>query len=295
MKYILDNVKKYEQDEVYTLSFLIDGTKVAYVSQRMEKLKHLRMSTDGFYLRAGKVMNDFELGNTIDEEKFFDLQKRLIQMGCTTVVVYSDIPYVRQFLPCLENTRELMKKSAIDYVIGIKVSCHLVTPTLVIKCKQEKIPIILVETKSIEQLETIVWERVKEAMIYYQPLIVPVLKDDVNLSVEEKNDLLIKCRKYVAEKKMLTYISFPDAHIPFEKNLCKIAGLYPKKGVLHVGSDVDYNLYMEGQDGNDFEPDIVVLRGKILKVNETIYCEPRFGEEVRIKVPGHFIPIDLAH
>lgn len=258
----------------------------------MEKLKHVRMNTDGFYLSTGKIMNDFQLGKEMDFIEFKQHITELISKGCTTVIVYSEIPYVSQFSACMKRTRHNMINSSIDYVIGIKIKSHLLTPLLIRKCRKEKVPIILVEIDTIEELEKIIWERIREAMYHYQILIIPRLRRKQNALLQ--NHLAESVRKFLMNKKILTYLPFPDAHVEFDKNLCKILGLYPRKGELLVGSDVDYNLFRESERNNLSRPNVVVLRGKVLKANDTIHYQPGYGQEVIINVPGHFIPIELV-
>lgn len=289
MKYILENVKKREGNSFRKLSLLVDGSKISYVNNRIERLKHVRMNTSGFYLSAGKIMNDFVLGKEIDYKQFKERVNELIKMGCTTVVTYCEIPYERQFTKCMKRTRHNMINCSIDYIVGIKIRSQLLTPSLIRKCKQEKVPIILVEIESHIELEEVIWERVKEALNHYQVLIIPIRKGENGDQKTEEN-----WRKYIAKKNILTYISFPQAHTAFDKNLCKLIGLYPRKGELLVGSDVDYNLYHENETNNHVCPNVVVLRGKVLKVNDQIHYQPGFGQEVKIKVPGQFIPIHFS-
>lgn len=287
MKYILENVKKIENNHLKRISFLVEDSQISYVNQQMKRLKYLRINTDGFYLKSGFIMNDFSLGQETNFFRFKERIKRLINKGCTTVVTYSEITSERQFAECLRKTRHNMINSSIDYVIGIKVQSKIVSPSLIRKCHREKIAIILIEFDSFEQLENIIWQRVKEVMLTYQPVIVPMIK-------ESESSIENQWKKLAISQKIPTYIPFPSSHKNFDKNLCKLIGLYPKKGELLVGSDVDYILYKEDQHSSELQPSIVVLRGKVLKVDNQVHYHPGYGREVKIKVPGHFIPIEIA-
>ena len=104
-----------------------------------------------------------------------------------------------------------------------------------------------------------------------------------------------KWKDFIRNYKIPNYVPFPDEHERFGKDLCKLIGLFPTKGELLVGSDVDYNLYDHKDPIESSLPKVVVLRGRVIKADDRISYIPGYGREIKIKMPGQFIPISLVH
>ncbi|WP_078428488.1 hypothetical protein [Alkalihalobacterium alkalinitrilicum] len=298
MKYILADVKRKVDREIQKKSYYIENDSVSYVNEKMDKLKFTRLNMNGFTLAAGHIMNDFNLINFNHKEAYKVRFKRLIEKGCTTIVTYPLVENVDELNKKLRLARHQLINSPIDFMIGIQTTLTGLTPLLIRKCRREKVPIIRLNINSIEDLYKVSWERMKEAMINYQLLIIPNWTETpVTRKKEEK--LVQVWGELSNQYRIPTHLSFPDEHEPFPKVLSKKAGLYPRKSELIVGSDVDYILYQNDEVNKDsmvpIEPAVVVLRGKVIKAGESIYYKPGFGREVRINVPRHFLPISEAY
>ncbi|MEB1806830.1 MAG: hypothetical protein LPK26_05970 [Bacillaceae bacterium] len=300
MKYILADAKREEGCEFNKKSYCIENNSISYVNDKMDKLKFTRINTSGFTLAAGHIMNDFNLINFKHKEAYKMRFKRLIEKGCTTIVTYPFVEGVDELKKKLRYARHQLINSPIDYVIGIQTNIDGLTPALVRKCRNEKVPIILVNITSIEDFYKVSWERIKEAMLTYQLLIIPNWTvTPLTRKVEEK---LSDTWEVISNlHRIPSHQLFPCEHEPFSKVLSKKIGLYPKKSELIVGSDVDYIMFQRGaaermdEDSVTLdEPAVVVLRGKVLKAGDLIYYKPGYGREVRIAVPRHFLPITEA-
>ncbi|WP_216829236.1 amidohydrolase family protein [Alkalihalobacterium elongatum] len=300
MKYILADAKREEGCEFKQKSYYIENNSVSYVNEKMDKLKFTRVNMSGFTLAAGNIMNDFNLINFKHKEAYKMRFKRLIEKGCTTIVTYPFVEDVDELKKKLRYARHQMINSPIDYVIGIQTNSKGLTPTLIRKCRNEKVPIIVVNIKSLDEFYEIAWERIKEAMLSYQLLIVPNWIE-TPLPRKEEEKLASAWELISNQHRIPTHLPFPVEHEPFPKVLSKKIGLYPRKSELIVGSDVDYIMFQKEADkvtDEDTlvpkEPAVVALRGRILKAGDLIYYKPGYGREVKIILPRLFLPITEA-
>ncbi|WP_078553287.1 hypothetical protein [Bacillus alkalicellulosilyticus] len=294
MKYILANVDKQEDGQFQRRSYFITDQTVSYVNKEINKLKFTRVNVDGFYLQAGSVMNDFSLCNETEYCVFKEKTKQLIAKGCTTVVTFCEIQNEKVFTSQLQQAKHRMINAPIDFVIGVRTDISTLTPTFIRLCKRNKVPIVLVDFKGYEDFDGTPWQRIKEAMMMYELQIIPMW-DKMGLSNREMNKYQQIWESYSTYFRIPTSIDFQDNHTPYQKAQLKKCGLFPKKGALLVRSDADYCLYSNEIETEDNpEPEIVVLRGVVLKAGDSFYFKPGFGREVKVVVPGHFIPITEA-
>ncbi|WP_209122606.1 hypothetical protein [Alkalihalobacillus sp. BA299] len=299
MKYILADAKREEGNPFQKKSYYIENDSVSYVNDKMDKLQFTRINLTGFTLAAGHIMNDFNLMNFDHKEAYKMRFKRLIEKGCTTIITYPYVDEVNELKKKLRLARHKLINSPIDFVIGIQTSIHSLTPLLIRKCRLEKVPVIIVNIQSLDDITGVAWGRIKEAMLTYQLLIIPQWTEtSLTRKLEEK---LAEVWDMISNQyRIPTHFPFPGEHEPLPKVLSKKIGLYPRKSELIVGSHVDYILFQNGETEQDpdpiipIEPAVVVLRGKVLKAGDYVYFKPGFGREVRITLPRHFLPISEA-
>ncbi|WP_096200925.1 hypothetical protein [Bacillus sp. FJAT-45350] len=296
MEYILDRVEKQEEDFVRKKSFFIQDSSVSYVNESMDKLKYLRVNAEGFILTPGHIMHDLTI---LEISKWDEYKKRmelLISKGCTTVITFSHVRYESQLKESIRKARHKMINSSIDFVVCVSTRAKALTPTFIRKCKREKVPMITVKLESIDELNEIQWPRLKEAMLNYQILIIP---DYSSLQLKSKELRRLREQWYSLSRsyRIPTSELLPNELTPYPKRLIKRMGLFPIKGELITGSDVDYNLYSkkEFKYGKEENPEVVVIRGKIVKAGNRIYAKPGFGKEYVIQLPGHFVTIEDAY
>ncbi|MFV8828359.1 hypothetical protein [Alkalihalobacterium sp. APHAB7] len=299
MKYILADAKREEGCEFIKKSYYIENDSISYVNDRMDKLKFTRINMSGFTIAAGHIMNDFNIINFKHKEAYKMRFKRLIEKGCTTIVTFPFVENVDELKKKLRHARHQLINSPIDYVIGIQTNIDGFTPALVRKCKNEKVPIILVNITSVEDFYKVAWGRIKEAMLTYQLLVIPNWTV-TPLTRKEEQKLADTWEMLSNQHRIPTHHPFLCEHEPFSKVLSKKIGLYPKKSELIAGSDVDYIMFQKDAPGQEVcdtpnEPAVVVLRGKVLKAGDHVYYKPGYGREVRIAVPRHFLPITEAY
>ncbi|MBU8907258.1 hypothetical protein [Desertibacillus haloalkaliphilus] len=305
MKYILEGVQEVESGRYIQRSYLIHGHKVSYVSERSRRLKHVKVNTDGFTLKAGYIMNDYQLLTQMSYSTSKLKIKQLIEKGCTTVITYCNVNYHHELKSKLRKARHQMINSAIDYVIGITVPSAALNPELIRACKHELVPVIRVTFHDSCDIRQIQWQRINEAMMTYSPVIIPVRENENDLKKKQVDKEREYWNRLMNQYRIPTTQDLPE-HTPLSKLACKKIGLYPSKGELVVGSELDYNLFQQkGQseivaEDDEFlydkdKPDIVVAKGTVLKAGEHVYYRPGMGREFKVKLPGHFLPITEAY
>ena len=112
-------------------------------------------------------------------------------------------------------------------------------------------------------------------------------------------DDLLKAWAEIAIREKIPHIKYPLAEkqpVPLE--VLKKTGIYPKKGYLHPGGELSYNLYWsEKMDQADENLDhivqeknliITVHKGKLVRVWNKIFYREAFGEELRVNRPAFF-------
>ncbi|MGO4888104.1 hypothetical protein ACJ2A9_10125 [Anaerobacillus sp. MEB173] len=301
MKYIIDNVMKAEEDRFVKKAFLVTDDKVSYFSDRMPRLKYMRLNMSGFLLTPGHIIVDSQLLEMDSYCNYKEEMKTLVKNGCTTVIVCCKNDTEKDLKADIKRARHKMINSPIDYVLSLSVSLRNLTPNLIRICKKERIPIIFVSFSELEEIDLVQWERIREAMFPLQILIIPQYEEHSSLN-ENPKKVYNYWKVIMNRQRISTTLSFPEDYVPLSKLLMKMIGLYPRKGELLVGSDIDYLLYHDSSVDH-FEnfrydrgnPTLVVLRGVVLKAGEQVFIRPGFGKEIQIKVPGHFVPISEAH
>lgn len=272
---------------------LIHGCKVAYKAKSLNRLKHVQMNCGGFLITPGRVMIDFSI---LQESDFSLYKKRMIELerlGCTTVLVVCEVTCEEKLLQQLKKARHHMINSSIDYVIGISVPLKKLTSTLVRRCKREKIPFIFTSVESELDFDTVKWAWIREALFPYRMAIVP----DWNAFGGTKREMIKLQRKWydlATAHDISTFDLLPENETILTKPALRKIGISPLKGELYRGGDLDYNLYGNGSlddcvhlhyDKNSI-PDVVVLRGKVMKAGRTVYYRPGFGNEISVRTPG---------
>jgi hypothetical protein len=141
--------------------------------------------------------------------------------------------------------------------------------------------------------EAVQWQWIREAAFPYRMAIVPDW-DTLRTSERHLVKLQRKWRNFAANKDIPTLPSFLTDRTILTKPVLRKIGISPLKGELYRGGDLDYNLYENGSLDDSFYlhydknsiPDVVVLRGKVMKAGRTVYYRPGFGNEISVRTPG---------
>ncbi|WP_349407564.1 hypothetical protein [Pseudalkalibacillus sp. SCS-8] len=294
MEYILENVWTTDQHPRQKHVYVKDNT-VRYVSERPLKMKCFTVSSTGFDIVPGYVFRDFSLCE-MDETSLLDQCKELVNQGCTSIVSALSLTFTKEFPLRLNAIRQKFSALPIDYIIGVQMPMNRVSPALIRMCQKAKIPFVNAVVEQEEDLDTVVWEWIRNVNF---PYTVPILADWSHLPLHEKRlaQLQDKWRRICKEKSICTIDDFPNEGQRMNKHHLQCLGIYPKKGSWVTGSDVDYLIYegdisVDGEERVKYDrnknPVIVVQNGTVIKVNDEIRLTPGAGKEMKIIRPGIF-------
>ncbi|MFD1738540.1 hypothetical protein ACFSCX_18620 [Bacillus salitolerans] len=295
MTYVIDRANVKKERDIVQCSFTIKNNKIDYIARQMNRVDFFKMDVSEYLLTPGHVMLDFqieELNNFLTLKNY--MKEKLISKGCTTVLFTITIDYEAQLLSKLKKAKHRMINSPIDYSIGIKIPIRALTPSLIRQCKRYKIPVIFVSLSE-QDLGRVAWGWIRDALYPYYPCIVPIWREDFTKNKFKK--VTEFWQELCLQEQIPTIPFVPSTGEPLPRNvLCRI-GIYPLKGDIRIGGDVDYNLYPKKDVGFDNlgevkydmdKPIITVHKGRTIKVGDHFYINPGFGEQVVIKVPGYF-------
>lgn len=298
--YLLDRAVHRNGDSLQSRSYLIEGGQVRYVTGNFKKWKRIRSVLEGIALEPGRVMAANRLLDAANFTSFREQQAALIEKGCTTVVVLPEAAYERQLEATLKRAKHALASSTLDYVIGLSIPLSLLRSSVLRRCQKMKIPLLQIKLTSCRQLQELPWSHIAQTLMSYPILLIP----SVDQSVPDQQMLLDVWEQCCEHYHLHTAPPLLE-EAPWTKSLLQKSGLYPEKGVLLHGSDADYLLFAPGDQGgtvarkdgfvyHDNNPSVVVVRGQIIKENQTIVGKPGYGRYLQIKRPGRFLAIEDA-
>lgn len=296
LSYIIEDANVVSDQGILKRTFLIQNNKISHFGKSLKKYQGMRMNVSTYFMTPGHTFIDFELA---DCDHLSDYKKRLINLiskGCTTVLAPCSISYELDFEKTIRRARHRMINSTIDFIIGVHMPAEKITPSIVRLCKRHKLPYIIAEISEHTNIHSIPWGWIRDAEFGFQVPIYPLWKIEDEKILKMQMDIW----EYVTTlHKIPTYLQFPIDLRPMPKVIRKQIGLYPKKGELLIGNDLDYNLYQYHEyvskvedttqlDYDKMEPIITVHKGRLLKTSFETNFFPGFGEEFIIKLPGLF-------
>jgi hypothetical protein len=292
--YIIEKANISMDHIVKKTSLLIKNNKIYSMRELFTRNHYLRMNVNDFIMTPTHVMLDIESSPSSFQKTKQYFTENFLLKGCTTIITAFSIQFENQFEEELRQKRTTLLNSPLDYIIGVKISLEKLSTSLIRQCKKNKIPIIFVEIDESRSLSEKPWGWIREAMFPYNPVIVPIIGDKQKQS--KKN--LQKMWNEVLSKEKIPHVfdEMPEKTPIALKNLKKF-GLYPKRGDLSIGSEINYNLYFKAdkvdeQVGIHYDKDklaIMVHKGLITtSCNEAIF-RPGFGEELKIVRTSLFV------
>lgn len=288
LNYIIEDANVVSDLGITIASFLIDDYKISHYGKSLQKYQGMRMNVSKYFMTPGHVIADFSLLNC---ENIVDYRKQLTNLivkGCTLALVPCYIQYESEFEKKIRAARHAMINSTIDFVIGVQIPLEKLTPGIIRLCKRHKLPYIITEINEHTNIYSIPWGWIREAQFQFQVPIYPLwnIEDYKELKIQMESWEQVTSSHYIP-----TYLRFPTDLRLVPKVIRKQIGIYPKKGDLFIGNELDYNLY-EYANYDKIVPLITVHKGKVIKVNDEVNLYPGFGQELNIKLPGLFASID---
>ncbi|MBW8349082.1 hypothetical protein K0H71_06365 [Bacillus sp. IITD106] len=295
MDYIIENAFSIEDGKKTKVSMLVRGSEIRYYGFKSLNYSILKMDASSFIITPSFVYFAPNIPDLpFDEFKAY-FSDYFLKKGCGTIITNFHVTRLKDFDKILVNRRKLLLNSPIDYLLGVTVPATILNPLLIIKCKQAKIPIIFVEITRVSELESIPWGWIKDASFPYNPIFIPYFPSSMK---SYRQSLHLRKWNSTLQSEKLSHLSQPlQTDQPLTMEITKKIGLYPKKGILKVGGEISYNLYLQDNELNngdsiDFNkrvPSISVQKGKFSIVNGKPIFRPGYGDEITIKKTSLFV------
>lgn len=294
MAYLMEEVNVLKHDnKIKTYSLLVKNNKISFMKDCNQSIEnYFSMNLSHYILTPGHVMVDFNM-QTMDFSQFKTyITNKLINRGCTTLMSVFSIENEREFHDRLKEARARLLNSPIDYYLALQLPLEKLTPSIVRKCKRNKIPAIFIEIENVEVFKTHPWGWIRDALYQFPLAFFPIYNGPKMKSFHKIWSEVLK------EQNIAFVQACPKQHTPLTLDVLMKIGIYPSKGEIRIGGELDYNLYTcpEGMiletaselDYDNQQPEITFHRGKILKAGKEVYFRPGFGNECKVTVPGHF-------
>ncbi|MET3696108.1 hypothetical protein SAMN05877753_102359 [Bacillus oleivorans] len=292
MAYILKGVHCEKEGNVNQLSFFIQNNKIVSIRRHFRYTNCYYVDLSQYLISPAHVVADLSFPNlNFKDFKQYMINEFLLK-GCTTLLVPFRVEYEFKWKEQLQKIRKQLVGSPIDYVLSVRIPARLVTPSIIRKCKREKISSIFVEITDETDLYRIEWGWMRDAMFPYPVTLIP------HVLIEDKKRKIEKIEKWTS---ILSQVGIPFLEKPIpsftpisKEELIKL-GIYPQKGFLQVGGEVSYNLYYlpKSEDKTSILYDsrklcITVDKGKVIRAGEDVSYLSGAGNEIPIYVPQFF-------
>lgn len=292
--YIIEraNIYSEEQQSIKNISLFIKNNIVHSIKSTYPKTALMKMNVASFVMTPTHVMLDSRIPcDTFQLLKQYSTKNYLLK-GCHTIITPFSIQYEFQFDQELHKKKISLLNSPVDYVLALKLPLERLTTNLIRKCKKEKIAIIFLEIKDQSTINQIAWGWIREAMFPYNPILVPEIMENTNKKLALKN-----WNEVLGKENIPRIFDEIQERMPISiKNLKKF-GLYPKRGDLNIGGELNYNLYFKNkkvaeQKGILYDSDrlaIMVHKGRVTVTPNHVTYRPGFGEEITINRTSLFV------
>ncbi|CAG9622644.1 hypothetical protein [Sutcliffiella rhizosphaerae] len=299
MEYIMEatNILKHNKN-LQTTNIYVKQNSIYYMkdSPFQSSTKTTKMNLSSYLLTPGHVM----LLDNIDYMPFSQFKtymtENYLRKGCTTLVSLFQVEREREFASALKKARSNLLNSPLDYYYAVRIPLKKLTPSLVRQCRRYKIAAIFLEMDEGTSISALPWGWIKDALYQFPITFLPCWKkiNSANKSKKKK-----EWKKVMKQERLSHSEECPAAGFPLSIDLLMKIGIYPTKGDLRVGGELDYNLYVS-PEGHIIEtiqnlnydshiPEVTVHKGTIIKTGESFLFRPGFGKECTVTVPGHFL------
>ncbi|WP_158735345.1 hypothetical protein [Alteribacillus sp. YIM 98480] len=253
----------------------------------------IKINAKGFRIEPAKVA----IGGAVKQfcgNDSVERWKKLIRKGITTSLMIMPISKIKKIEKITEESLSCLDKAPIDFILVPSINSRDFTPEVVKWLIKNNYPMVEVFFTSLKECQYVSWDWVKQAVgpssISFTFCFPPLYT---------KEDLRLKENWETALSQLFNIVTFQRG-AALNKDEMQITGVYPSKGTIARG-DADYLLYYDfkrEQIENEVsakmgqEPDIVVLRGKVLKAGSHIQIGEGFGRCCNDFLPGRLRSIN---
>lgn len=297
MSYIIENANILKQSQFSKCSILIKENRIAGLKQSFNHEKFMKMNAETFIMTPTYCQLDAKIPidspNHVVKEYII---KQFLLKGSTTFLTYVKISNENELTNKLKATKTALLNSPIDFSIGVFIPLKLLTPTLIRKCKKEQLPAIFVEINEWDRLEDIPWTWIREALFPFNSPLIPVIS---SMLKKETKKVLSKWKYIMIKGKIPSIFDELEDNQPLSINVLNKMGLYPRVASLMHGTEISYNLYLQGNEVKNVDEEklfhyhedklvVTVHKGKVVRSGKEVLFKPGNGEYVKVRTPSYF-------
>ncbi|MEH7415153.1 hypothetical protein V7266_07700 [Neobacillus drentensis] len=295
--YIIENAHILKDKQLTICSLFVKNEQITMVQKCTSHDQFMRMDLEPYIMTPSYVL----LSSTIPYKgSFAALKNYIIEhflfKGSTTIFTYVDLSFQKELSDKLNEIKNALISSPIDFIIGVKIPPKLITPSLLRSCKKYKIPAIFIEIKELDELEGIPWGWIREAMFPFNSPLIPIIS---SLEKKEARMVLSKWKDIMIKEKIPALYETIEENAPIPISIQNKIGLYPQKGSFMTGTELSYNLYLKSKEIMKVDEEslfhyhsnrlvVTVHKGKVIRSGDKVLFSPGSGEYVKVRTPSYF-------
>lgn len=297
MTYIIENATILKEDKLVENSVIIKENQISSFQQNLRKLNFFRMDAEPYIMTPAFAVLDtgYLLTDSYPSLKTY-FTDHFLKKGCTIIFTYVKVTHENELKIKLKNAKNLLLNSPIDYLIGIRIPIHALTPTLIRSCRKEHVPAIFIEFQKAEELAQVPWGWIREAMFPYNVPLIPCLPD---VPKKIADNCLVKWQEIMLKEKIPSLLEEVPENLPLSRSILNKIGLLPRRAGLMHGGEISYNLYLKSREIKNVDTTdlflyhkerlvVTVHKGNVIRAGSEVLYKPGFGEHVKVKTPSFF-------
>ncbi|WP_223702033.1 hypothetical protein [Sutcliffiella deserti] len=296
MEYIIEDANIVKNFKAFKTSSLhVKNNSIRFMKESIPSTRTMRMNLSPYVMTPGHVMVVDELPPMAFPQFKLYLTENYLRKGCTTLLSVFTIKKERELPEKLKEARARMLNSPIDYYFAVRIPLKKLTPSFIRQCKRYKIPAVFLEIEDESGLQSVPWGWIKDALFQFPITFIPCLKG----KPPNSKAIMKRWKTNMRDQNLSHLPECPYDGQVLSLKILMLLGIYPTKGDLRVGGELNYNLYfypedriietIEDLDYDSHIPEVTVHRGSIVKAGEKIIFRPGFGNECTVTIPGHFL------
>lgn len=297
MTYIIENVNLLQNKRKVRTSILVKEDRINAIKASFKKFSHMRLNGQPFIMTPSHIVYDPHIPL---EKKFAEIKPyfidEFIKKGCTVFLTYAEVKWESMLSTALKRLKTKLINSPIDYVLGVKIPIRLITPSFIRKCKRERVPVLFIEVDDIDDLRKVPWGFVREAMFPYNSPFVPIFGQEER---KQKRTAELEWKRILSAEKIPFVAEELSEKTVLSNAVLQRIGIIPIKSLIHSGSEVSYNFYLDCKEINKIEQSdlylyynhrlvVTVHKGTVIRAQDEVLFRPGFGENVLINTPSFF-------
>ncbi|WP_407268692.1 hypothetical protein [Radiobacillus sp. PE A8.2] len=271
----------------------VEGEK--FVRNINRKKSAWEMDVSSFWIGPGKVYVDVEepLYDLVDIEH---TGKKYMYRGCTLLISQFPIKHSLHYKQPFINFKKKLSSLSIDYMVVPRIPLSVLRTEHIRYFGRVKVPFIIVEARSIDEMLQIKWEWMEAAQSFSG---IPIVCTHAPSRKPQKE--VIEVWENICDYYKIHTLNEPITEFPLSNESLRLAGISPFKGEYFHQGYADYNLFQFEKspiidEHSKFRyhkaiPIVTVSKGQVIKSSNLIELEEEVqGSYRKISIPRHFLP-----